>query len=129
MSARLTALDRGFHDALLVGRAGEVLEGPTYSIGWVHGGSPVTPSLDLGILASITRQVTIEAAAAAGLAVREVAATLDEMLAADEIFVMSTIREVAPVVAVGDQRFEPGPVTATLAAAFRAIVSAETGPS
>ncbi len=126
MSAMLEARRAGFHDALLLGRDREVLEGPTYSIGWVRGGEALTPSLDLGILASITRQVTIEAAGAVDLPMREVRATLEELLTADEVFVMSTIREIAPVVAVGDAGFEPGPVAGALAAAFRAIVAAET---
>ncbi len=126
LAATLEARERGYDDALLIGRSGEVLEGPTFSIGWVAAGTIETPSLDLGILASITRSAVIEVAASQGRVVAEVAADLDRVAAADEVFVMSTVREVAPVVAVGEHTLGPGPVTAALAAAFRALVDAET---
>ncbi len=126
MSAMLEARSAGYDDALLLGRDGEVLEGPTYSIGWVAGGVVMTPTLDLGILESITRQVAIEAAAAVGLTLREVTASIDEVVAADEVFVMSTVREIGAVIALGDTAFAEGPITAGLARAFHEIVAAET---
>ncbi len=126
LAATLEARELGFDDALLIGRGGAVLEGPTFSIGWVAGGTIETPSLDLGILASITRSVVMEVAATQGRVVAEVAAGLDRVAEADEVFVMSTVREVAPIVAVGAHSFDPGPVTAALAAAFGALVEAET---
>ncbi len=48
------------------------------------------------------------------------------MLAADEVFALSTVKEVAAVIAIGDAVFTPGPVTARLAEAFTALVAAET---
>ena len=126
VSAMLEAATAGFDDALLLGRGDEVLEGPTYSIGWVKDGVAVTPSLELGILASITRGVMIESAAAIEQPLVEVIALLGEMLEADEVFMMSTIREIAPVTAVGDATFAPGRVTASLAKAFHEIVDDET---
>ena len=69
MSAWRAARAEGFSDALLIDRNGFVLEGPTFSIGWVVDGAIETPSLDLGILASITRTVTLEETAGLGLTV------------------------------------------------------------
>jgi branched-subunit amino acid aminotransferase/4-amino-4-deoxychorismate lyase len=50
-----------------------------------------------------------------------------DLLAADEVFVMSTVRQVLPVVAVADTTFAVGPVVTALAAGFRDLVAGETG--
>jgi len=126
MAAWRTAGAEGFSDALLISRDGYVLEGPTFSVGWVVSGTVETPSLDLGILASITRMVAIEEAAGLGLTVTEGRFTLDRVLEADEVFALSTLKEVKPVDRVGSTRFAPGPVTGLLAAAYTARVQSET---
>jgi branched-subunit amino acid aminotransferase/4-amino-4-deoxychorismate lyase len=126
MSAWRAARAAGFDDALLITRDGHVLEGPTFSIGWVVDGIIKTPSLDLGILASITRMVTFEEAARLGLTVDEGRFTLDRVLEADEVFALSTLKEVKPVDRVGVTPFAAGPVTGLLAAAYRGRVEAET---
>ena len=126
MSAWRAARADGFSDALLLTSEGYVLEGPTFSIGWVVDGAIETPSLDLGILASITRMVALEEAAGLRLGVAEGRFTLDRVLEADEVFALSTLKEVKPVDRVGATNFETGPITAQLAAAYRARVKAET---
>ncbi|MFQ5554004.1 MAG: aminotransferase class IV [Acidimicrobiia bacterium] len=126
VAATLEAKERGFDAALLVASSGEVLEGPTFSVGWVRGGTVEIPSLDLGILASITRSAVIEAGEALRMTVTEVREPLQRLLGAEEVFVMSTVREVAPVVAVGDVVFAAGPVTASLSSTFSGIVQAST---
>lgn len=125
-SAWRAARAEGFNDALLITRDGYVLEGPTFSIGWVVDGIIETPSLDLGILASITRMVTFEEAAGLGLTVNEGRFTIDHVLEADEVFALSTVKEVKPVDRVGSTTFTAGPVTGLLATAYRARVEAET---
>ena len=129
LASSLAAQREGFNDALLLGRGGSVLEGPTFSIGWVIGGVVETPGLDLGILASITRSATFEAAARLDIKVIEDAFELRRVLEADEVFVMSTVKEVMPVVAVGARQFDAGPVTASLARGFRELVAEELAPA
>jgi branched-subunit amino acid aminotransferase/4-amino-4-deoxychorismate lyase len=126
MSAWRVARAEGFNDALLLSRDGFVLEGPTFSIGWAVDGTIETPALDLGILASITRTVAFEEAAGLGLRVEEGRFTLDRVLEADEVFALSTLKEVKPVDRVGATVFEAGPITGKLAAAYRARVDIET---
>ncbi len=126
MSAWRVARAEGYNDALLLTRDGDVLEGPTFSIGWVVDGMIETPSLELGILASITRTVALEEAARLGLEVAEGRYGLERVLGADEVFALSTLKEVKPVDRVGTTTFEPGPITARLAAAYRARVEFET---
>ena len=127
MSAWRVARREGFDDALLIDREGYVLEGPTFTIGWVVDGTVETPSLDLGILASITRSVAIEEAHGLGLEVREGRFGLDRVLDAEEVFALSTVKEVKPVGRVGAVTFDSGPVTKELAAAYVARVNAEIG--
>lgn len=108
----------GFDDALLIGRSGRILEGPTFTIGWVieEDGNAVyeTPSLSLGILDSITRDITLAAAQDAGLTFRDVEVTLDRLDHATEFFAMSTLRDTLAVTAVGDRAFPQGPHTVAL---------------
>ena len=98
MLASRLARERGFDEALLVSPHGRVLEAPTSSMFWVKGGEALTPPLSEHILASITRRVVIDVSGA-----RERECTLEELLAADEVFLASTVREVQPVVAVDDR--------------------------
>ncbi len=127
MAAMLEAQRQGFDDALLLNRDGIVLEGPTYTAGWIIDGALELPALDLGILASITREAAIEVATSLGIETREGAFPLERMLGADEAIALSTVREVAPVVALGEHQLESGPVTAKLAAGFADLVAGEIG--
>ena len=108
----------GHTDALLIGRSGRVLEGPTFTVGWVveepDGVVYETPAMSLGILDSITRQVALDAAQEAGLRFREVEHTLDRLDAATEFFVISTLRDSLSVTAVGERTFPAGPAAVAL---------------
>jgi branched-subunit amino acid aminotransferase/4-amino-4-deoxychorismate lyase len=125
LAAGLAAQRAGFDDALLVGRSGSVLEGPTYGVGWVVDGVIETPSLDLGILESITRGAMLDVAAAKGIDVVEGRFPLERMLAADEALALSTIKEILPIGAVGERTWTRWPVTEALSAGFRSLVSRE----
>lgn len=118
LAATRRAQAHGFDDALLVTPDDVILEGPTFSIAWMVDSVLETPSLDLGILDSITRRVVLDAASNQGVHVVESTWTMERLDAASEVMALSTIREVQPVTAIADREWEPGPVTARLAAAF-----------
>ena len=118
LAASRTAMAAGFDDALLLSTDGVMLEGPTFSVGWVVGGVLETPPLDLHILDSITRRVALLLADELGVQLREGRFGLERLEVATEVMVWSTARKVVPVTAVGERSFEPGPVTARLHAAF-----------
>jgi branched-chain amino acid aminotransferase len=121
MLASRIARERGFDEALLVTPHRHVLEAPTSSVFWIKDGKVLTPPLDEHILASITRRIVMDASGA-----EEQACTLEELLAADELFIASTVREVHPVSAVDERQFgAPGPVTTRLAADVGAWVRSE----
>jgi branched-subunit amino acid aminotransferase/4-amino-4-deoxychorismate lyase len=98
MAAQREAKLRGADDAVFVSAELIVLEGPTSNVWFREGDTLCTPSLDLGILAGVTRDTLLHAAAEAGMQVVEDAFPLERMAAADEVFASSSIREVMPVV-------------------------------
>lgn len=108
MLASRRALAEGYDEAVLVRSDGTVLEGPTCSIFWIQAGRLRTPALDTGILASITRRVLME-----NLSVEEGRFALEELLAADEAFLASTVRLAQPISAIAetDLPAAPGPHT------------------
>ena len=122
MLAGRLAHERGFDEGLLVTPHGRVLEGPTWTFFWVHGGALWTPPLDDHILASITRARLIEECE-----VTERPCTLDDLRAAEEAFIASTVREVMPIAAVDDIELPaaPGPVTLDAHARFQRRVERE----
>ena len=123
MLAGRLAQERGFDDALLVTPHGRVLEATTSSIFWVADDELLTPPLDDHILASITRAHVIELTGAV-----ERVCTLDDLRAADEAFLASTIREVQGVAAIDEMEFAAGgPRTAAAAAALRARIASQLG--
>lgn len=125
LAATITARSRGFDDAILVGMSGTVLEGPTFSLGWVKSGMMFTPSLNANILESVTRASVLEVAESVGIEVREGSFPVVDLLSADEVFVLSTVREVSPVVRIATTDFVPGPITATLRDGFSSLVRSE----
>jgi branched-subunit amino acid aminotransferase/4-amino-4-deoxychorismate lyase len=115
-AARREAERTGADDALLVG-AGRVLEGATANVWWVRGDELFTPAVRPGVLPGVTRGFVLSVEPA-----HEGDFDVADLLAADEAFLTSSIREVMPVVAVdgapiGDGR--PGPAAARLQGALR----------
>lgn len=119
MAVEAEARRRGADDAVFVDEHGVVLEGPTTNIWWRVGDTLHTPSLALGILAGETRAAVTELAPAEGYAVEEGEYRLAHVLAAEEVFTTSSVREVMPVVAVDHTEFARGPAAAALQAALR----------
>jgi branched-subunit amino acid aminotransferase/4-amino-4-deoxychorismate lyase len=115
------AQERGFDEALLVTPHGRVLEAPTSTLFWVdRDGTLCTPPLDEHILASITRDRITRL-----LDVQERSCPTEDLFAASEAFLASTVREVQSIGAVEDVEFEEGPRTREAAEAFRAQVLEE----
>jgi branched-subunit amino acid aminotransferase/4-amino-4-deoxychorismate lyase len=116
MGAQAAAEAGGYDDALFVSPAGVVLEAPTANVWFRDGDVLRTPSLDLPILAGVTRAVLLHLAP---WPVEEGMYGLEQLLEADEVFLTSSVREVMPVVAVGGRAFERGPAAAELQQALR----------
>lgn len=126
VAARIHAKAEGYGDALLVGRSGNVLEGPTNTVAWIYYGVLETPELGLGILASVTRKAALEVARKLGIPIKEGRFPLERMLAADEVMALSTLREIQPVTKIGDVEKQVGPLTRKLIAGLQELIKAET---
>jgi branched-chain amino acid aminotransferase len=109
MLAKRLAAEGGFDEALLVSPHGRVLEGSTWSFFWVRDGRLLTPPLTDRILGSITRGFVMEETDA----VEEVC-TLEDLQAAEEAFIASTVREVQPIAAIDDLQLPSAPGRITL---------------
>jgi 4-amino-4-deoxychorismate lyase len=102
VAAEAEAKRRGADDAVLVDLDRTVLEGPVTNIWWREGDRLLTPGLELGILAGETRAALLTLAGEQ-YEVETGAYPLERLLAADEAFTSSSVREVMPIAAV-DQR-------------------------
>jgi branched-chain amino acid aminotransferase len=109
--ARKDAVSRGFDIGILLGTDGFLAEGSTESVFIVKDGVLMTPPLGR-VLSSITRLSILEAVPEIGLTVAERPITVDEALAADELFVVHTGTKIEPISRFEDRDLEtPGPVT------------------
>mgnify|MGYP003546856892 CR=1 FL=1 len=119
---------RGGQEALICGPTGEVVEGATSNVFVVRDGGLLTPPLEAGILAGITRQTVLDLAARTGLSVHELPLHPHDLYQAAEVFITSSVREVVPVVRVDDvviANGRPGPITQRVLAAYRAETSVQ----
>jgi 4-amino-4-deoxychorismate lyase len=119
MAADAEAKRRGADEAIFVDADHVVLEGTVTNVWWRKGDLLRTPSLDLGILAGVTRQTLLELAGPCGYRVEEGAFTLDDLADADEVFTSSSVREVMPVVELDGRHFDQGAAAAVLQQALR----------
>ena len=113
---------KGAFEPILLNETGEVAETASANVFLVRDGVLITPPLEAGILNGVTRQVVLELAGHAKIPVREEPVSVQDLLAADEAFITSTLKEVMPVATVDGGRVgagRPGPVTLRLLRALR----------
>lgn len=105
MQATRLARAGGADEAVLVRPDGNVLEPPTSTIFWVSPeGELRTPALDDGVLESITRDRLVRA-----LHVEQGSWHVDDLRAASEAFLASTVREVQAVAAIDGVQLPAAP--------------------
>ncbi|NOT26396.1 MAG: hypothetical protein HOP16_09885 [Acidobacteria bacterium] len=130
VAALLEARRAGADEALFLDTDGHCSEATASNLFIWTGSSLLTPPMSCGALSGITREAVIELASTKGLETVERTCTLQDLLDAREAFLTSSLRGLAPVVRVGDAAIGagvPGAVTATLTAAYRALVDRECG--
>ncbi len=98
MAAESEARRRGADDAVFLSSEGFVLEGPVTNVWWRRGSTLFTPSLELGILAGVTRSQILRSAGALGYEIEEGWFHRDALAGGDEAFTTSSVREIMPVV-------------------------------
>ncbi len=118
------AAEGAAEDAILCSPAGHVAEGATSNVFMVRGGELVTPSLQTGLLEGITRALVIALARELGIACSEATILPDELRAADEVFLTSSVRGAMPVSTLDGQPMPVGPVTRRIMARYQAYIDA-----
>lgn len=116
------ARDVGAQDAIFVDAAGKVTEAASSNV-WIVSadGVLVTRPAEHGILRGVTRTTVLDVAASLSVPVEEREFTVEEMLAAREVFLTSATGSCVPVVAVDGRTIangHPGSVAAALRGAF-----------
>ena len=123
MAAEDEARRRGADEALFVDGEGVVLEGTVTNVWWRVGDTLYTPSLDLGILAGVTRATLMELAPASGYQVEEGTYPLARLLAAEEAFTSSSVRELMPLTEIDGSPLDRGPASDALQAGLRELAA------
>ena len=123
--ARTTARATGYDEAILLNEKGHIAEGTTTNIFLVSNGELITPSLESGVLAGITRDAVLEMAWTSNIKVTERSVELNELIGAQEAFITNSILELMPLVSVEGRAIgsgKPGKLTGDLLFAYRKLV-------
>jgi branched-chain amino acid aminotransferase len=119
------AREKGFEEAILLDRNGNVSEGSGENLFVVKNGRLSTPGLDSSILEGITRDSVFQIAKDLGLSVEVRNIVRAELYGADELFFTGTAAEVSPIREVDTYTIgngARGPITTKIQAAyFRAV--------
>lgn len=128
--ARRQARVAGADEAVCLNERGLVAEASMSNIFVVKDGRLRTPGVDSGILPGVTREAVLEMAAGAGIGREEGDITAHELFAADEVFLTNSVMELMPLTELAGRPVGSGvrgAVTLRLMAAYRELVSRETG--
>jgi branched-chain amino acid aminotransferase len=118
MLATTEARRAGYDEAIMLTRDGYVADGPGENIFVVRNGRLLTPPLSMSILPGITRDTIVTIAGALGYPVEETLLIRTDLYLADEVFMVGTATEVAPVRAVDGHEIGVGPITLELQKAY-----------
>jgi branched-chain amino acid aminotransferase len=118
MLATTEARRAGYDEAIMLTRDGYVADGPGENIFVVKNGRLLTPPLSMSILPGITRDTIINIARALGYPVEETLLIRTDLYLADEVFMVGTATEVAPIRAVDGRQIGVGPITLELQKAY-----------
>ena len=114
----------GATEAIFANTRGRLCEGTGSNVFVVLDGTPVTPTLSTGCLAGVTRALIIEWADA-----QEADLPISVLQDAEEVFLVSTTRDVQGVHAVDDRMLDGlGPVTRAVAETFARRSSEDLDP-
>jgi branched-chain amino acid aminotransferase len=123
MLATTEARRAGYDEAIMLTHDGFVADGPGENIFVVKDGKLLTPPLSMSILPGITRDSVIHIAKGLGYTVEEKLLIRTDLYLADEVFMVGTATEVAPVRAVDDREIGVGPITLELQQAYLEVVN------
>ncbi|MEO6002469.1 MAG: aminotransferase class IV [Opitutus sp.] len=115
------ARSRGADEVVITNGTGEVTEAAVSNIAFVRDGEVITPPLNSGLLAGVTRGFLLDQIARrAGITVREATVRPEDFHSFSECFLLSTTKDITPVGRIDHQRFLVGEnsITQKLKSAF-----------
>ena len=115
----------GYTDSLLLNKDGIVLEGPTFCVSWIIDNKIYVPSLDLGILDSITRRTLIDIAKEAGLDLKIENIHINDIYKVDTVFALSTAKHGIFVSQIDDQTYTEDPLLEIIRQSFTDFIEKE----
>lgn len=119
----------GAREAIMCDATGRVAEGASSNVFMVQQGVVLTPPLEVGLLAGITRSRVMALARADGIEVRTEEIWPDQLRQAEEVFITSSVRGIMPGATVDGlppSKGAPGPVTRRIMDLYDAYLG--TGP-
>jgi 4-amino-4-deoxychorismate lyase len=122
-AAQREAVRRGADDVLFVSSDGFALEGPTSNVVTLADGVVRTPNTEHGILAGTTQAAVFAFFEARGLRTEFAPLTIQDVVDADAIWLVSSVRQAAPVTHLDDREY---PVDAGLTAELNSFLLART---
>lgn len=107
--------DPAVPEGLMLDGEDHIVEGTMTNVFMVFDGVLTTPALDRAGVAGVMRGLVLDTAQRAGIAcsIRDI--SLQELSAAEEVFVCNSVIGVWPVISVDRRVFSPGPVTRRIA--------------
>ncbi len=100
-----------FNEGLMLDYDGYVIEGIMTNVFLIKDGRLNTPTIDNCGVAGIMRDLIIECAGQASIEIKTKAITLNELFAANELFVCNSIIGIWPIHQIEDKIFAVGPIT------------------
>lgn len=110
----------GGHEALLLNEHGQVATASMANVFWVRDGVLFTPARECGCRAGVVRRWVLEQG---GMEVREVAAQVEELMAAQEIFLTNSRVGILPVHDFEGNAFHPGEAAGRLRERYSACLT------
>lgn len=107
----MEARSRGFDNALACDMNGNVAETASSNVFMVKDGVVFTPVANRTFLDGITRARVMNLLRQAGFDVREATLSVQDFMAADEIFTSGNYSKIAPINRLDNREFQEGPVT------------------
>lgn len=117
--AKIEAKERGAYEAVMLNAEGFISEGTVCNIFFVKDNILCTPSVAMGVLDGITRELVIDLAKEAGIQVREGSYRPEDFFSASEVFFTNTTSEVMPVSQVEDVTYAVGEMAKRLRRLYR----------
>lgn len=121
--ARAEADAAGADEALLLNTDGHVVEGASSNLFWIEGKTVCTPPLTDGLLAGVTRAVTMEICQSLSLSLAERAVTPEQLRRADGVFLTLSSIGVAEATALDGSPLATSPIAADIHRAYEKLLS------